>query len=182
MKLNFSSLSLLFIIFFFFISGYQITADNLVNQTCKKCAQGDPNLNYNFCLTSLEAVPSSHCANLRQLGMISINLIRSNVTDTKSYINELLKKKKLDPFMRSCLTDCFELYSDTIPTLQQATKDCKFKHYEDANIEISSVMDASATCEDGFKEKEDAFSPLTKRNNNTFQLSAIALSIINMLH
>ncbi|KAJ0111508.1 hypothetical protein Patl1_00040 [Pistacia atlantica] len=136
MKLNFSSLSLLFF-FCFFFSDHLITAHDLVHQTCKKCAQNDPNLNYNFCVTSLEAVPSSHCANLRQL--------------------------------------------DAISTLQQAIKDYKSKQYEDANFEISSVMDASTTCEDGFKEQEGVVSPLTKRNNNSFQLSVIALSVINML-
>ncbi|KAJ0086631.1 hypothetical protein Patl1_07136 [Pistacia atlantica] len=31
--------------------------------------------------------------------MISINLTRRNVANTRSYINDLLKKKKLDPFM-----------------------------------------------------------------------------------
>ncbi|XP_031277620.1 putative invertase inhibitor [Pistacia vera] len=180
MKLNFSSLSLLFF-FCFFFSDHLITAHDLVHQTCKKCAQNDPNLNYNFCVTSLEAVPSSHCADLRQLGMISINLTRRNVTNTRSYINELLKNKKSDPFMSSCLTDCYELYSDAISTLQQAIKDYKSKQYEDANFEISSVMDASTTCEDGFKEQKGLVSPLTKRNNNSFQLSVIALSIINML-
>ncbi|XP_044493387.1 putative invertase inhibitor [Mangifera indica] len=179
MKLHFSSLSLLFI--FFFVSDHLITAHNLIHQTCKKCSQNDPNLSYTFCVTSLEAVPSSHCANLRQLGMIAINLTRRNVTSTKSYINELLKNKKLDPFMKACLNDCYELYSDAIMTLQQAFIDYKSKHYEDANFEISSVMDASTTCEDGFKEQEGVVSPLTKRNNNTFQLPAIALSIINML-
>ncbi|KAJ0105993.1 hypothetical protein Patl1_18715 [Pistacia atlantica] len=75
--------------------------------------------------------------------------------------------------MSSCLTDCYELYSDAISTLQQATKDYKSKHYEDANFEISSVMDASTTCEDGFKEQEGVAS--YNRNNNSFQLFAIAL-------
>ncbi|KAJ0048755.1 hypothetical protein Pint_16683 [Pistacia integerrima] len=106
--------------------------------------------------------------------MISINLTRCNVTNTRSNINDLLKNKKLDPFMSSCLTNCYELYLDAISTLQQAIKDYKSKHYEDANFEISSVIDASTTCEDGFKEQEGVAS--YNRNNNSFQLSAIALS------
>ncbi|XP_031281952.1 putative invertase inhibitor [Pistacia vera] len=172
---NNCSTSPLSLLFFFFFSDHLITAHDLVHQTCKKCTQNDLNLNYSFCVTSLEAVPSSHCANLRQLGMVSINLTRRNVANTRSYINDLLKNKKLDPFMSSCLTDCYEIYSDVISILQQAIKDYKSKHYEDTNFEISSVMDASTTCEDGFKEQEGVAS--YNRNNNSFQLSAIALSM-----
>ncbi|XP_022770136.1 putative invertase inhibitor [Durio zibethinus] len=159
-----------------------IAAIDLIRQTCKKCAQRDPNLGYNFCVTSLQAAPKSQCADdLHELGMISIKLLRRNLTNSRSFIKELLKNKKLDPFVRSCLHDCFDLYSDAIPTTKQAIDDYKSKHYDDANIDVSSVMDASTTCEDGFNEKEGAVSPLTKRNNDTFQLSAISLSIMNML-
>ncbi|KAJ7961849.1 Pectinesterase inhibitor [Quillaja saponaria] len=155
---------------------------NLIKQTCKNCSQNDPNISYKFCITSLQAAPNiSRADNLRELGMISIKLIRHNVTDTRLHIKELLKNKKLDPYIRACLNDCFELYSDSIPALRQAIKDYKAKHYEDANIEVSSVLDASTTCEDGFKEKKGVVSPLKKRNNASFQLSAISLSIINML-
>ncbi|KAB2070364.1 hypothetical protein E1A91_A08G157100v1 [Gossypium mustelinum] len=175
-------------IFFFFVSistshGLTATNDSLIRKTCKKCAQSDPNLSYNFCVTSLQAAPHSHCANdLRQLGKISITLLGRNVTNTRSHIKELLKnRKQMDPFVRSCLHDCFDLYSDAIPTTKQALQDYKAKHYDDANIDVSSVMDATTTCEDGFKEKEGVVSPLTKRNNDAFMLSAISLSIINMI-
>lgn len=74
------------------------------------------------------------------------------------------------------------LYRDAIRTIKDAMKDFKDQAYDDANIAVSSVTDASTTCEDGFKEKENVVSPLTKRNNDTFQLTAISLSIINMLN
>jgi pectinesterase inhibitor-like protein len=156
-------------------------AQNLIPETCKKCAANDPNLSYNFCVTSLQASNRSQCDNLRGLGMMSIKLIKYNVTNTRHYVKNLLKNKKMDPFVRACLNDCLDLYSDAIPTLKQAMIDYKSKHYKDANIEVSSVIDAATTCEDGFEEKEGAVSPLTKRNNDTFQLSAIALALINML-
>ncbi|XVF22918.1 hypothetical protein REPUB_Repub12eG0212300 [Reevesia pubescens] len=187
MSQTFSSLPFPLFLFFFLIStstsSHCITAnDNLIRQTCKKCAQSDPNLSYNFCVTSLLTAPKSHCADdLRELGMISIKLLRRSITNSRSYMKELLKNKKMDPFVRSCLHDCFDLYSDAIPTTKEAIDDYKAKRYDDANIDVSSVMDASTTCEDGFKEKEGTVSPLTKTNSDTFQLSAISLSIINML-
>lgn len=170
------------LLFFFIITLIRATnGNNLIHETCKTCAQSDPNLSYAFCVTSLEAVPSSRRADLRQLGNISIRLTRHNVTKTRHRITKLLEKKKLDPFVRGCLNDCFELYSDAMPSLKQALKYYKAKRYEDANIAVSSVIDASTTCEDGFAEKEGVVSPLTKTNNDTFQLSAMALSIINLL-
>ncbi|KAK3023156.1 hypothetical protein RJ639_043434 [Escallonia herrerae] len=113
--------------------------------------------------------------------MISIRLTRYNVTDTRCHIKHLLKVNKLDPYVKACLRDCFDLYSDAIPSLKEAMKYYSSKRYDDANVQISSVMDAATTCEDGFNEKEGVVSPLTKRNNLTFELSAMVLSIMDML-
>jgi pectinesterase inhibitor-like protein len=181
MRPLFSSFYLLFFISTLF---HATNSDNLIQETCKKCSQKDPNLSYNFCVTSLQASPElGLCDNLHHLGKISIKLLNQNVTNTRNYIKKLLENKtKLDPYTKACLSDCFELYSDAVPTLSDALKDYKARRYENANIEVSSVFDASTTCEDGFKEKESVISPLTKRNNNTFQLSAIALSIVEMLY
>ena len=182
MRPLFSSYSLPLLLLF--ISTFHaINANRLIHETCKKCSQKDPNLSYNFCVNSLQAVPKSQSVDdLRELGKISIKLIKQNVTDTRNHIKNLLGNKSSDSFIESCLSDCFDLYSDAVPTLSQALKDYKAKRYDDANIEVSSVLDASTTCEDGFVEKKGVVSPLTKRNNNTFQLSAIALSIVNMLN
>lgn len=157
-----------------------ITANNLISETCKKAAQNDPNLSYKFCLTSLQAAPNSPGADLRQLGLISMKLVQHNVTNTSRYIKHLLKNKQLDKFVRAGLYDCLDLYTDAKPTIKQAIKDYRMKHNEDANILVSSIVDASTTCEDGFEERQ-LVSPLTKRNNETFQLCIIALSIINMV-
>ncbi|KAJ6940094.1 hypothetical protein NC651_006287 [Populus alba x Populus x berolinensis] len=179
--LNFSYFSLLFLPFLL-TTFHAITAQNLINETCKKCAENDPNISYKFCVTSLQAANNSHSANLRGLGMISIKLTKNNVAKTRQYIMELLKNRKLNRFIRVCLNDCLDLYSDALPALKQAILDYQSEHYNDANIEVSSVIDAATTCEDGFKEREGAASPLTKKNNDVFQQSAVALSIINMLH
>lgn len=104
------------------------------------------------------------------------------MTDTISKIKELLKKKSLDTFIKECLDDCLEVYSDSITTIREAIRDYKVKRYANFNVKISSVLDASTTCEDGFREKSDVVAPLSKRNKDVFQLSAIALSIINMLN
>lgn len=55
------------------------------------------------------------------------------------------------------------------------------KKFDDANVQISAVMTAATTCEDGFKEKPSVVSPLTKRKDDAFQLSAIVLSVMHMI-
>lgn len=158
-----------------------VQAQNLINNSCKILAKGDPNIKYDFCATSLQAAPASQCATLRGLGTINIRLIRYNITDTRCRIKHMLKEKKLNPYVKACLGDCLELYSDAIPDIKQAMKNYNSKKYVDANVQISSVMDAVTTCEDGFKERKGVASPLTKRNDDTFQLSAMALSLMSMI-
>ncbi|KAL5560614.1 hypothetical protein UlMin_036825 [Ulmus minor] len=167
-------------LFFFFNFFHVSSCNNLIHETCKKFSETDPNLSYKFCIASLESEPGSHCADLRKLGLISINLTKRNVSSTSHFIEVLLKNKKLDPYTRARLSDCMELYTGAIDTTKEAKKHYRSKHYKEANVAFSSVMDTSTTCEDGFKEKRHVVSPLTKRNNDTFQLSAIALSIITM--
>ncbi|KAK4416100.1 hypothetical protein Salat_2717400 [Sesamum alatum] len=154
---------------------------SLINSTCKTCGINDPNIDYDFCTTSLQAAPASRCATLQGLCTISIRLIRDNVTDTRCYIEQLMKNPRWDPYTRRCLSDCFELFSDAVSAVEEAMRCYSAKRFDDANVQISSVMDAATTCEDGFVERGAVFSPLTKRNNDTFQLSAVALSVMHMV-
>ncbi|KAI8572514.1 hypothetical protein RHMOL_Rhmol01G0205100 [Rhododendron molle] len=173
------SLSLLFL--FTCSRGGTATAQNLIYETCKTCSRFDPNVNFGFCTSSLQAAPASRCAALVSLGKISIRLVHYNVTDTRCQVKQLLKKKKLDPFVKECLQDCLGLYNDAISSSKQAMKQYDSKNYADANTHLSSVMDAASTCEDGFMEKQGVVSPLTKGNNDTFHLSAMALSIVHLI-
>ncbi|XP_043717993.1 putative invertase inhibitor [Telopea speciosissima] len=150
--------------------------------TCRKCAKGDPNISYDFCVTSLQAVPKSHNSTLKELGLIAMKLTKTNASSTKSFIKNLLKNKKINPHDKLALQDCIEVYSEAIDLLKEAMNDFKDKQYSEANIKLSSAMDSSTTCEQGFNEKKKGkMSPLTKENRNLFQLAAISLSIINMV-
>ncbi|XP_038875573.1 putative invertase inhibitor [Benincasa hispida] len=179
-----------FILSIFFFSNFLITQSSitinttdLIQETCMKISREDPNISYDFCLTSLEsATKDIECINLRHLGLISIGLLRRNVTSTRHHIISLMENTKLYPFVKFCLEDCLELYSDAVPTVTQAMWDYKLKQYDDANIAVSLVMDAAETCEDGFKERKGVVSPLKKRDEDAFELGAIALSIISLLH
>ncbi|KAL5724306.1 hypothetical protein ACHQM5_007583 [Ranunculus cassubicifolius] len=151
-----------------------------LTQTCKKIVESTPNVNLKFCITTLQVVPNICSIDLNDLGLISMNLSKSNATSTVRYIQKILKHK-VKPYVKSCLLDCLDLYSGAISSLDIATNDVKIEHYDEANIQMSATIDAPTTCEDGFKERKGTKSPLSKRNGDMFQLSVIALSIINTL-
>ncbi|XP_022973011.1 putative invertase inhibitor [Cucurbita maxima] len=161
-------------------SSHGSTPHNMVQETCKKCAATTPNLSYSFCVSSLESDDRSRSANLHRLGLISMDLLRHNLTSTRREVKKLLRNKTLDGFVKVRLDDCLELYSDAIPTLKECKREYKQKRFSDANVKVSSIMEAPSTCEDGFHEKQGVGSPLTKSNKNVFQLAALTLSIVNM--
>ncbi|KAK9927823.1 hypothetical protein M0R45_024989 [Rubus argutus] len=171
----------LFFITFLMLFHSTMGSEDLIQLSCKKAAAGDPNLSFNFCVSSLEASPRSHGADLEQLVAITLNLTISNATSINSTISRLLVDKRFDKYAKECLQDCLELYSDSVPTLQEAIGAFQAKDYDKANIEVSSAMDASTTCEDGFKEKRGEVYPLKKENHNFCQLNAISLAFINTL-
>lgn len=175
-----SSHLFLLVVFVFFVSIELASAYGLINSTCKAFARNNPNIDFAFCVTSLQAAPASGCAAAKGIGTIAIRLIRYNVTDTRCFIRQLLREgKSKDPYFRQCLEVCLELYSDAIDTAKQAMKSYSARRFDEANVEISSIMDAATTCEDGFKEG-GAASPLTKRNAAVFQLSAVGLSVLRI--
>ncbi|XP_042026865.1 putative invertase inhibitor [Salvia splendens] len=170
------------LIFFLSITIHLSSSQSLLNTTCKAMSADSPNIKYGFCATSLQAAPASQCASTRGLATISIRALRYNVTDTRCFIKQLLKNRRWDPYAKQCLGDCFDLYSDAISTVKQAMKDFNARRFDDANVRISSVMDAATTCEDAFAEGGNAVvSPLTKRNADAFQIGAMALSVVGMI-
>ncbi|PON48403.1 Pectinesterase inhibitor domain containing protein [Trema orientale] len=178
--------SSLYIVMFIFSSLQNCSlGSNFIQQSCKKAVKTDPNLRYDFCITTLEANPKTRKAkHLEELAIISIELTISNATEIASNISNLLRQKTevvIDPYAKGCLKDCSELYSDAISALRDAKLDIESNDFEKANVDISSAMDASSTCEDGFKEKKGEVSPLTKENSVFFQWTVISLAFTNML-
>ncbi|XP_073154658.1 putative invertase inhibitor [Henckelia pumila] len=165
----------------FLIAAQGSINQNLIDSTCRTISVNDPNVDYNFCTTSLQGFPSAkQNATLQKLGSITIQLIEKNVTDTKYYIQHIISNQKWDPYTKQCLSDCLELFSDSAPSAKQAETDYENTRFDDANVQISLVMTAATTCEDGFEERS-VVSDIKKRNGDVFQLSAMALSMMNMI-
>ena len=105
-----------------------------------------------------------------------------NATNIVSKISKLLKDQTFSRYEKNCLKDCSELYSDARSELEDAVGAFKSGDLYTANIKVSSAMDASVTCEDQFKDKKAAKSPLTKDNNIYFQINVMSLAFIEMFH
>ncbi|XP_059642780.1 putative invertase inhibitor [Cornus florida] len=157
---------------------------NLTHNACKKAAKIDPNFSYHFCVAHLEQNPKSkHAKTLQELGVISIAIAKSKASHTRSHIKKLLRNNtRFDSFAEGCLRDCLDLYSDAIQALKVARSDFKSKDYDEADIQVSSAMEAPTTCEEGFGEKESEVHPLTKENKLFFKLAAISLAFTQIVN
>ncbi|KAK8626223.1 hypothetical protein V6N13_133874 [Hibiscus sabdariffa] len=173
--------SLVSSIVFFCILVVSVRSD-VLSDSCGEAAKHDPNINFDFCVSTLEGNPKAKSATgVADLVKVAIETAISNSNSIGSLITKLLSNKGLDPYVRSCLQDCSELYSDAGSSLAKGEKAFEGKDYGTANSVISAAMDSASTCEDQFKEKKGVVSPLTKENNSFFQLNAISLAFINMV-
>ncbi|KAF8023902.1 hypothetical protein BT93_F1177 [Corymbia citriodora subsp. variegata] len=171
------SLYALFLILFLIFQHVQ-SANNIVHDTCKKIKAGDTDLNFDYCVKSLESNPESHKADLKGLGLIGLELLQGNLTSIVEYIEELLKQK-WEPRLRDALSLCLDVYStnegqDQIPAY-------KAKLYDDVGSWASSVMTDEDTCDTQESQNEGMVPPLTKRNNEIVQLSTIVLGVLAIL-
>ncbi|KAK9102801.1 hypothetical protein Sjap_020055 [Stephania japonica] len=172
--------SLVFVISFAVLCGASKSdaCPDLIQRTCRTIAKTDTNVNYNFCVGSLQHVPKSQRTDLQKLGAAAMKVVEANATGTYLLIKKLLKKERKIS-RKTRLQDCLELYSDAISSMQDAVKYFESKSYDDVNVMVSGAMTDSDTCEDGFAEVGEA-SPLKKNDADMLKLTAIVLSIVNM--
>ncbi|KAI3986325.1 hypothetical protein MKX01_002170 [Papaver californicum] len=171
------SLTLSYLLFLFLFS-HGVNGADIIEPTCNKAAKSSPNINYKYCLNSLNANPKSRNADIQQLGIISTELAKSKANLISTDIKRLLveNKNRVD---NKYLQDCLEMFSNAVSDLEKVLEAFNAKDYFKANILMSAAMDASTNCEDGFKET-GLVSPLTKMNDSYFQTTAITLAITNM--
>ncbi|TKY55530.1 putative invertase inhibitor [Spatholobus suberectus] len=154
--------------------------EDIIDQTCEKCANQSIILSYGLCSTSLPVIPVSHSANLEGLALVAMELALENVTSTMATIEKLLlDRASFDNFALGCLADCLELYSDAAWTIVNSIGVFLSGNYDVTRTWMSSVMEAASTCQQGFTER-GVVSPLTQENYNLFQLCGIALCIIHL--
>ncbi|KAF8024033.1 hypothetical protein BT93_F1286 [Corymbia citriodora subsp. variegata] len=170
MNRAFSIHSLLLILFLIF--QHVQSANDIVQDTCKKLVARDTELNFDCCN------PESHKADLKGLGLIGLELLRANLTSTVEYIKELLKQN-LEPCLLKALSLCLDVYStsegqDQIPAY-------KAKRYDDVSDWVSSVTIDEDTCDTQESQNKGMVPPLTKRKTEILQLGIIVNGVIAIL-
>ncbi|KAH0939423.1 hypothetical protein BRARA_B02962 [Brassica rapa] len=169
------------VVMFFLLLNCFAAAQTLIRDSCKTAAAKDPNLNYDFCVQSLEQDPQSKTAtSLSGLVLASTNNAASKTINVKGIVETILKSKKYAPSTEPALRTCVKLYDDAYGSLKEALMNVKSSDYKSANIHLSAALDEPGICEDGFKEKH-AKSPVTNENNVLFQKILIPLAFTNML-
>lgn len=168
---------------FFLILNAFATAQSLIQDSCKKAAAKNSNINYNFCVKSLEENPQSKTARtLDGLVKPSTKSALSKTTSMKGIVDKILKDNKYEKYSEKPLRDCLELYSDAKNSLTEALTIVKSRDYKTANVVLSAAMGAPPSCEIGFKEgKKPLKSPFTKDNDVLFQMILIPLAFTDML-
>ncbi|KAL3497685.1 hypothetical protein ACH5RR_040417 [Cinchona calisaya] len=154
---------------------------NIINSTCKQCADISKIFDYKFCVTSLQAVPISHHADLEGLGMVAMELALENATRTITTIEKMIASKKYDPFVVGCLRDCLKLYANAVSKIVMAIGAFLSNHFGAANVFLSGVVEKTVTCEAGFRQKKGEANPLVKQNHNLFEICVIGLCIIDLV-
>ncbi|RZC94277.1 hypothetical protein C5167_044870 [Papaver somniferum] len=157
--------------------GITVNGD-IVKTFCKSESIVDPSLNYDFCVSSLEANPLSKTSDIFGLAVISMDLSLKNATYIHTYIEGILKDVKQEPTARMCLKDCMEFYSTAVKDLQEAVEAFNGKDYYDALRLVSDAGIDARTCKTGFTELGVDFSLLEKQDYNFYQLTNICLDII----
>lgn len=155
--------------------------DMIIYTTCKQCAEKSSIFNYTFCVTSLQSVPLSHATNLQGLALVAMELALENATSTIMTIEKMLSSKAIDPFAMNCLTDCLQLYGDSISLLVSSITSFLLEQFDAANMLMTAVMEEVDTCDEGFTEKKGEVTPLVKEDYYILEISSIALCITKLL-
>ncbi|XP_030471032.2 putative invertase inhibitor [Syzygium oleosum] len=172
------SISSLILILFLMIFHCVQSANDIVQDTCKKMATDVPDLNFDFCVKSLGSESESHEADLEGLGLIGLKLLKANLTGTIEYIKQLMKQKP-EPHLLEGLSLCLDVYDSL--ELKDLIPYYKAKRYDDVRSWVSSMMTSEDTCDTQESSKRGMVPPLTKRNVDIFQLTAIGLGILAIL-
>ncbi|XP_043710625.1 pectinesterase inhibitor-like [Telopea speciosissima] len=157
------------------LNPFQAKAVDIIAHTC------DHSVFRDLCLTTLRSNLNSKNADLKGLGVISIQNTMATATNVSSQISALLNVTIDDPFIQQCLSDCSQSYVEAIDQLVNSLASLEIKNYNDVNKALSASMTAVELCQDSFSA-EPGHVPLLRDSNTKFtQLCSNALSITNQL-
>ncbi|KAJ9185953.1 hypothetical protein P3X46_005521 [Hevea brasiliensis] len=166
-----------FSILFFFLLVLAIPTHQTSDLVTKTC---DQTLYKDLCNSALASAPESEVTDVQSLAKFALKMTSLNAVEIHKRIS-LLFNTSSDEFIKQCLTDCSEIYTDATDQLEDSMVALDFKSYNDVNTWVTAAMTDAQSCEDGFNEKSGIVSPLSDINKKFTQLCSISLAITNLL-
>ena len=155
---------------------------SVLQDTCKSFGANHKDIGYDYCVKFFQAEKGSATADKRGLAVMAAKITRATAASTDKRI-AALKSSVKDKKVRSGLDDCKDLYSGAVDQLVAAAKGVAAgmpQGLKDAVTNLSAVMDAPQTCEDGFQELE-VKSPLAAEDSEFTKEVSVALVITSSL-
>ncbi|XP_031481015.1 putative invertase inhibitor [Nymphaea colorata] len=143
---------------------------DLIKRTCRQTDDFD------FCLTTLQAVNGSYSADLAGLENITVTLGIRNATSTLYLINVLFQRTRWGTPLSDYLEKCEEMYSYALISLRFAVDQLRKRAYAQVRSAIAESIVNVVGCDD-----QKIYSPpLAKQNQDLMKLGELALSILKL--
>ncbi|XP_039141306.1 putative invertase inhibitor [Dioscorea cayenensis subsp. rotundata] len=161
-----------------FLTAHLASAQANIQDTCKSAAAANPVINYDFCVSTFLRNPKSGSVDTRGLASIAALTSVNQAYNVKDNINNLLGNSP-DPPTKSGLDQCMSLYTSMLNTLAQAVDAINGMQDDNAKGLLNTAIGAAQNCEAAFGQAGTA-SPLTQGNNDSVELSSMALAILDL--
>ncbi|CAH9129564.1 unnamed protein product [Cuscuta epithymum] len=165
------------IIFSFFLALVSFTTVNgdLIDTVCAKT------LRPASCQQTLRSDPRSTTADLKGLGLVSVDIATKQAISGKALAQGLLNVN-FDQRVKSAISSCLEKYDDSVFYLGQCSESLRSGNYGGLNFEASSAGNSIGACEDGFADlPKPEPRQLEAANSNLQGVCDIVLVISNLL-
>lgn len=131
---------------------------------------------YDLCISSLKSKPQSSGADVTELALIMVDVLKTKATETLNHINGLLHgNPKLKRPLRSCADNYRAVIEGDVLVAVEALQKGNPKFAEQS---ANDAANEAGSCEDGFS---GGGSPLTEKNKAVHDVAAVAAAIVRNL-
>ncbi|ONK68145.1 uncharacterized protein A4U43_C05F7910 [Asparagus officinalis] len=154
-----------------------------LEETCKELAKPEHEINFDFCMTTLQVVPGSDKADDLGLTIIAANLTYINFTHNQAKAEELINDKNVSEEDKKSLAVCHDVYDMGAYTLNDVIKYLRCPPIDafKLKVDLSGVVTEASTCNDTWNEGNQK-SLMAKEDDDAYKISSLALSVSTLIH